>query len=114
ATALGGEVVTTTVEGRERYGVVVRYPRSLRDNPQAIASDVLVSAGSAMLPLGQLASIRITLGPPSIRTENAELVNYLYVDMRGRDLGGFVAEATRSVRDQVKLPAGYRPQSMWQ
>src|SRR5437762_193809 len=110
ATALGGEVVTTTVEGRERYGVVVRYPRSLRDNPQAIASDVLVSAGGAMVPLGQLAAIRITLGPPSIRTENAELVNYLYVDMRGRDLGGFVAEASRAVREQVKLPPGYRVQ----
>src|SRR5947209_7506745 len=110
ATALGGEVVTTTVEGRERYGVVVRYPRSLRDNPQAIASDVLGSAGSAMVPLGQLGSIRITLGPPSIRTENAELVNYLYVDMRGRDLGGFVAEASRAVSERVTLPPGYRIQ----
>src|SRR5206468_7658971 len=110
STALGGEVVTTTVEGRERYGVIVRYPRSLRDNPQAIASDVLVSAGGAMVPLGQLAAIRITLGPPSIRTENAELVNYLYVDMRGRDLGGFVAEASGAVREQVKLPPGYRVQ----
>ena len=110
STALGGEVVTTTVEGRERYGVIVRYPRSLRDNPQAIASDVLVSAGGAMVPLGQLAAIRITLGPPSIRTENAELVNYLYVDMLGRDLGGFVAEASRAVREQVKLPPGYRVQ----
>src|SRR5215207_4441651 len=109
-TALGGEVVTTTVEGRERYGVIVRYPRDLRDSPQAIASNVLVSAGSAMVPLGQLASIRVTQGPPSIRTENAELVAYLYVDMHGRDIGGFVAEADRAVRDQVKLPPGYRIQ----
>jgi len=110
ATALGGEIVTTTVEGRERYGVIVRYPRDLRDNPQAIASDVLVSAGGAMVPLGQLAAIRVTQGPPSIRTENAELVAYLYVDMHGRDIGGFVAEADRAVRDQVKLPPGYRIQ----
>jgi Cu(I)/Ag(I) efflux system membrane protein CusA/SilA len=110
ATALGGETVTTTVEGRERYGVIVRYPRDLRDNPQAIARDVLVSAGKAMVPLGQLAAIRVTQGPPSIRTENAELVAYLYVDMHGRDIGGFVAEADRAVRDQIKLPAGYRVQ----
>src|SRR3954451_22024703 len=110
ATALGGEVVTTTVEGRERYGVIVRYPRDLRDNPQAIARDVLVSAGSAMVPPGSLASIRVTQGPPSIRTENAELVGYLYIDMHGRDIGGFVAEADRAVRDQVKLPPGYRIQ----
>jgi copper/silver efflux system protein len=110
ATALGGETVTTTVEGRERYGVIVRYPRDLRDNPQAIASNVLVSAGSAMVPLGQLAAIQVTEGPPSIRTENAELVAYLYVDMRDRDIGGFVAEADRAVRDRVKLPPGYRIQ----
>jgi Cu(I)/Ag(I) efflux system membrane protein CusA/SilA len=110
ATALGGEVVTTTVEGRERYGVIVRYPRDLRDNPQAIAADVLVSAGNAMVPLGQLAAIRVAQGPPAIRTENAELVAYLYVDMHGRDIGGFVAEADRAVREQVKLPPGYRIQ----
>jgi copper/silver efflux system protein len=90
--------------------VIVRYPRDLRDNPQAIANDVLVSAGKAMVPLGQLAAIRVTQGPPSIRTENAELVAYLYVDMHGRDIGGFVAEADRAVRDQVKLPPGYRIQ----
>ena len=110
ATALGGELVTTTVEGRERYGVTVRYPRDLRDNPQAIASNVLVGTGAAMVPLGQLAAIRVTQGPPSIRTENAELVAYLYVDMHGRDIGGFVADAARAVRDQIKLPPGYRIQ----
>lgn len=90
--------------------MIVRYPRDLRDNPQAIARDVLVSAGNAMLPLGSLASIRVTQGPPSIRTENAELVAYLYVDMHGRDIGGFVAEADRAVREQVKLLPGYRLQ----
>ncbi len=108
ATALGGETVTTTVEGRERYGVNVRYPRGLRDDPGAIASQVLVPAmGGAMVPLGQVASIRITAGPPSIRTENAQPDAYVYVDQQGRDLGGYVSEAARKVAGQVKMPAGY-------
>jgi len=108
AVALGGETVTTTVEGRERYGVSIRYPRNLRDDPQAIASQVLVpTAGGAMVPLGQVANVRVTLGPPSIRTENAQPVSYIYVDLQGRDLGGYVAEASRKVAEQVKLPPGY-------
>jgi Cu(I)/Ag(I) efflux system membrane protein CusA/SilA len=108
AAALGGETVTTTVEGRERYGVNVRYPRALRDDPQAIASQVLVPVmGGAMVPLGQVASVRITPGPPSIRTENAQPVAYVYVDLQGRDLGGYVAEAARTVAAQVKMPPGY-------
>ena len=107
-TALGGEMVTTTVEGRERFSVNVRYPRGLRDDPQAIASQVLVngSDGTA-IPLGQIASISIAQGAPSIRTENAQLVDYIYVDLQGRDLGGYVADAQKAVHDQVKLPAGY-------
>jgi Cu(I)/Ag(I) efflux system membrane protein CusA/SilA len=108
ATALGGEAVTTTVEGRERYGVNVRYPRGLRDDPRAIANQVLVpTMGGAMVPLGQVASIHVTTGPPSIRTENAQPVAYIYVDLQGRDLGGYVAEASRKVAEQVKMPAGY-------
>ena len=108
ATALGGETITTTVEGRERYSVIVRYPRDLRNNPQAIASNVLVPTMSgAMVPLGQMASVRVTQGPPSLRTENAQLVAYIYVDLQGRDLGGYVADAARAVREQVKLPPGY-------
>src|SRR4051812_7278461 len=108
ATALGGTVVTTTVEGRERYGVILRYPRDFRDDPQAIASQVLVpTMGGAMVPLGQVARIAVTLGPPSIRTENAQLVAYVYVDLQGRDLGGYVSDAARAVADQVKLPPGY-------
>ncbi len=106
-TALGGEMVTETVEGRERYGVIVRYPRDFRDNPQAIARDVLVHAPDGTpVPLGQVAIVRIDQGPPSIRTENAQLVNYLYVDMQGRDLGGYVSEASKAVQEQVKLPPG--------
>ena len=106
-TALGGEMVTETVEGRERYSVNVRYPRDFRDDPQAIASGVLVSTpDGASIPLGQVASVGIAQGPPSIRTENAQLVDYIYVDMQGRDLGGYVSDAQRAVQ-QVKIPAGY-------
>jgi Cu(I)/Ag(I) efflux system membrane protein CusA/SilA len=107
-TALGGEMVTSTVEGRERFSVNVRYPRDLRDDPQAIASQVLVNASDGMaIPLGQVASIGITQGPPSIRTENAQLVDYIYVDLQGRDLGGYVADAQRAVQERVKFPSGY-------
>ncbi len=107
-TALGGEMVTNTVEGRERFSVNVRYPRGLRDDPQAIATQVLVNTSDGMaIPLGQVVAVQITQGPPSIRTENAQLVDYIYVDMQGRDLGGYVADAQRAVREQVKFPPGY-------
>jgi Cu(I)/Ag(I) efflux system membrane protein CusA/SilA len=88
--------------------VNVRYPRGLRDDPRAIANQVLVpTMEGAMVPLGQVASIHVTTGPPSIRTENAQPVAYIYVDLQGRDLGGYVAEASRKVAEQVKMPAGY-------
>jgi Cu(I)/Ag(I) efflux system membrane protein CusA/SilA len=108
ATALGGETVTTTVEGRARYTVNVRYPRALRSDPQAIAAQVLVQAPTGpAIPIGQLASIAVRRGPPSIRTENAQLVNYIYVNMHGRDIGGYVADAQRAVASQVAMPPGY-------
>jgi len=108
AVALGGETVTTTVEGRERYSVNVRYPSGLRDDPASISSQVLVPTPSgAMVPLGQLASVQVTQGPPSIRTENAQPVAYIYVDLQGRDLGGYVADAVAAVKAQVKMPPGY-------
>ena len=107
-TALGGEMVTNTVEGRERFSVNVRYPRDLREDPQAIANNVLVNTADGMaIPLGQVASISIAQGPPSIRTENAQLVDYIYIDMQGRDLGGYVSDAQKAVQRQVKFPAGY-------
>ena len=109
ATALGGEPVTTTVEGRERYTVNVRYLRGLRNDPQAIATQVLVQAASGpAVPLGQVASVQLTQGPPMIRTENAQLVNYIYVDMRDRDIGSYVAEAQRTLAAKVRIPPGYR------
>ena len=136
STALGGDIVTTTVEGLERYTVVVRYPRDFRSDPQAIAGQVLVpvmGAGSgggmsaapaaagasmqaargvktlsgAMVPLGQLAKVNLVKGPPNIRTENALLAAYIYVDIRDRDIGGYVADAQKAVRDNVKFPPGY-------
>ena len=107
-TALGGDMVTTTVEGRERYGVTVRYPRELRSDPQQIAREVLVpTVDGAMIPLGQLAKIVVAKGAPGIRTENALLSAYIYVDIRDRDIGGYVADAKKAVAAQVKFPSGY-------
>ena len=110
--ALGGEMVTTTVEGRERFGVTVRYPRDMRSDPQAIARDILVpipaemGGAASMIPLGQLAEVKITTGAPAIRTENALLSAYIYVDIRDRDIGSYVAEARQAVNDKVKFTPG--------
>ena len=107
-TALGGELVTTTVEGLERFGVNVRYPRELRSSPQMIATQVLVPImGGGMVPLGQLARVEVVKGAPAIRTENALLSAYIYVDIRDRDIGGYVRDAQKAVQEQVKFPPGY-------
>ncbi len=107
-TALGGEMVTTTVEGRERFGVTVRYPRELRSNPQQIEREVLVTTmDGAMIPLGQVARVKVVRGTPGIRTENALLSAYIFVDIRDRDIGSYVAEARKAVTDSVKFPPGY-------
>ncbi|WP_291866654.1 CusA/CzcA family heavy metal efflux RND transporter [Bradyrhizobium sp.] len=107
ATALGGQTVTTTVEGRQRFSVNMRYPRDLRDNPQAIANDILVPmpAGGAV-PLGEVATIAQARGPTSIRTENGQLATYIYVDIRDRDLGGYVGDAQAAVKASIQFPAG--------
>jgi Cu(I)/Ag(I) efflux system membrane protein CusA/SilA len=107
ATALGGQTVTTTVEGRQRFSVNMRYPRDLRSSAQAIGSDVLVPmpAGGAV-PLGEVATITPTRGPASIRTENGQLAIYVYVDIRDRDLGGYVADAQQAVKASITFPAG--------
>jgi Cu(I)/Ag(I) efflux system membrane protein CusA/SilA len=108
STALGGETVTTTVEGRERYAVNIRYPRALRSSPQTISTDVQVPlASGGSVPLGQVASVKLTRGATSIRTENGQLAVYIYVDITGRDLGGYVAEAQQAVAQKVKFPPGY-------
>ncbi|AOH36983.1 efflux RND transporter permease subunit [Luteimonas sp. JM171] len=108
STAMGGELVTTTIEGRERFGVVVRYPRELRDDPQTIAREVLVATpDGAQIPLGELATLSINRGATEIRTENALLSAYVYVDTRNSDLGAYVREAQQAVADNVQFPPGY-------
>ncbi|QYA16145.1 CusA/CzcA family heavy metal efflux RND transporter [Rhizobium sp. AB2/73] len=106
--AIGSEVVTSTVEGRERYGVAVRYPRAFRSDPQAIAKDVQISLpGGGTVPLGEVADVKLTRGATTIRTENGQLAVYVYVDIAGRDLGGYVAEAQQAVAKSVTMPPGY-------
>ncbi|UWU17114.1 CusA/CzcA family heavy metal efflux RND transporter (plasmid) [Rhizobium sullae] len=106
--ALGSEVVTSTVEGRERYGVAIRYPRASRSDPQSIARDVQVSLpGGGSVPLGEVADVKLTRGATTIRTENGQLAVYIFVDIANRDLGGYVAEAQEAVAKSVKMPAGY-------
>jgi Cu(I)/Ag(I) efflux system membrane protein CusA/SilA len=105
--AVGGMNVTTTVEGLERYPLNVRYARDFRDDVPALQNVLVAAPTGAQLPLGQLASIRITPGPPMIRSENAQRTAWIFVDIAGRDLGGYVEEAKRVVREQVPLPPGY-------
>ncbi|MDP9809479.1 Cu(I)/Ag(I) efflux system membrane protein CusA/SilA [Rhizobium tibeticum] len=106
--ALGSEVVTSTVERRERYGVAIRYPRAYRSDPQSIARDVQVSLpGGGSVPLGEIADVKLTRGATTIRTENGQLAVYIFVDIANRDLGGYVAEAQEAVAKSVKMPEGY-------
>ena len=107
SSALGGETITTTVEGRERYGVNLRYPRDLRSDPQSIAREVLVAMpGGGTVPLGEVAAIKLTRGPTTIRTENGQLAVYIFIDIRDRDLGGYVADAKAAVAANVQFPPG--------
>ncbi|MDO8730758.1 MAG: CusA/CzcA family heavy metal efflux RND transporter, partial [Candidatus Omnitrophota bacterium] len=106
-TAIGGETVTTTVEGRERYSVNVRYPRELRDDIEELQRVLVPTMMGQQIPLAQLADIRLVSGPAMIRNENGLLSGYVYVDMAGRDIGGYVEEAKRKVAKELKLPSGY-------
>ncbi|MGH6802462.1 MAG: efflux RND transporter permease subunit, partial [Methyloceanibacter sp.] len=108
AMALGAEPVTTTVEGRERYTVSIRYPRDYRSDPEAIATQVLIPmADGGTVPLGEVAKVSRDQGPSSLRTEDAQLVLYIFVDFRDRDIGGYVADAQKAVAAQVDFPPGY-------
>jgi len=108
--AVGGENITTTVEGRERYPVNVRYMRDFRSDPAEL-SRILVPinlpGANAQIPISELATVRMRSGPGMIRDENGLLSGYVYVDVAGRDIGGYVNEAKKTVRDNVKLPPGY-------
>ncbi len=105
--AIGGEAVTTTVEGRERYTVNVRYARDWRDDIEQLKRVLVPTPQGQQIPLAQLADIRMVSGPSMIRDENGLLAGYVYVDMAGRDIGGYVAEAKRKVAQELTLPTGY-------
>jgi Cu(I)/Ag(I) efflux system membrane protein CusA/SilA len=106
-TALGGMRVTQTVEGLERYPVNIRYPRDVRDSLEKLRNLPIVTPGGARIPLAEVADIRIDDGPGMIKTENARLNGWIYVDIEGRDLGSYVNDAQRVVHERVQLPPGY-------
>ncbi len=107
-TAIGGETVTTTIEGRERYPVNVRYKRELRDDPDRLKRVLIPTPSGAQITLGQIADLTITQGPSSIADEAGTLAGLVSVAVGGRDLRGYVEDAQRTVRDRVTLPSGYR------
>jgi Cu(I)/Ag(I) efflux system membrane protein CusA/SilA len=104
--AIGGENVGETIEGRQRFPISVRYPRELRDSVDKLRNLPIVTERGAQIPLSAVAALGISDGPPMIRSENARLTGWIYVDLRDRDLGSVVTDAQRAVREKVKLPAG--------
>jgi Cu(I)/Ag(I) efflux system membrane protein CusA/SilA len=104
--AIGGENITTTIEGRARYPVNVRYPRELRDDLPSLGRVLVAAPGGVQVPLQQLADVALASGPSMLRDENGFLTGYVYVDVEGRDIGGYVTEAKRVVREKVSLPPG--------
>ena len=106
STAIGGETVGETIEGRQRFPISVRYPRELRDSIDKLRNLPMVTERGAQIPLSAVASLAISDGPPMVRSENARLAGWVYVDIRDRDLGSVVADAQRAVREKVKLPPG--------
>lgn len=106
-TAIGGVNVTMTVEGLERYPVNIRYPRGMRDSLERLRQLPVVTPAGARIPLQEVATIKVTDGPPLIKSENARLNGWVYVDIRGRDLGSYVNEARNRIAAEVELPPGY-------
>jgi Cu(I)/Ag(I) efflux system membrane protein CusA/SilA len=106
-TAIGGEPVTTTIEGRERYTVSVRYARELRDDLDELKRVLVPTSSGAQIPISEVADIHFTTGPAMIRDEDGMLAGYVYVDMAGRDVGGYVEEAKKVVASKVSVPTGY-------
>ena len=105
--AIGGEPITTTVEGRERYTVNVRYARELRDDLPKLRRVLVPTMSGAQIPLEQLADIKLVLGPAMIRDENGMLAGYVYVDIAGRDVGRYVSDAKKAVQKELQVPTGY-------
>ena len=106
-TALGGMRLSQSVEGRERYDIILRYDRPFRESPDDLENILVPSPTGAHIPMGELASITYTEGPPMIRSENARLTGWVFVDIAGRDMGSYVAKAREIIADTVDLPAGY-------
>jgi Cu(I)/Ag(I) efflux system membrane protein CusA/SilA len=106
-TAIGGMNVTETVEGRERYPVNLRYPREVRDSVEKLKELAVVTPSGQQIPLSAVADLRVEAGPPMIKSENARLNGWVFVDIEGVDLGSYVAQAKRVVTEQVELPVGY-------
>ncbi len=107
SSAIGGENVTTTVEGRARYPVNVRYPRELRDSIEELKRVLVSTPSGAQIPISQVADIKQVSGPSMIRDENGMLAGYVYVDLSTSDVGGYVARAKELVAQELKLPSGY-------
>jgi Cu(I)/Ag(I) efflux system membrane protein CusA/SilA len=105
--AIGGANVTTTIEGRERYPVNIRYQRAYRSDVDTIRRMLIATPSGAQIPLEQVADIAVTTGPTVLRTEQGQLLGYVYVDVGDRDIGGYVTDAKAAVAKSVKLPAGY-------
>jgi Cu(I)/Ag(I) efflux system membrane protein CusA/SilA len=105
--AVGGDSVSTTVEGRERYSINVRYLRDYRSDIDSLERVLVATPSGAQIPLGQIANIRFRTGPGMIRDENGRLSGYVYVDVAGRDIGSYVADAKKIVAQKVSVPTGY-------
>lgn len=105
--AVGGENIGETVEGLQRFPINVRYPREVRDSLEKLRSLPVLTDAGAQIRLGDVAAIRIADGPPMLKSESARLSGWVYVDVRGRDLGSAVRDMQRAVAQQVRLPAGY-------
>ena len=106
-TAVGGETITTTVEGRERYSINLRYPRDMRSDIDQLQRVLVTTMGGVHVPMAELADIKLTTGPAMIRNENGMLAGYVFVDIIGRDVGSYVEEAKVAVSSGLKLPVGY-------
>lgn len=104
---IGGENITTTIEGRERYPINLRYQRELRDDLDKLGRLTVSTPNGAQVPLAQLVELRMVSGPAMIRDEDGMLSGYVYVDMADRDMGSFVEDLKQVVRDKIELPPGY-------
>ncbi|HEB36356.1 MAG TPA: efflux RND transporter permease subunit [Candidatus Aminicenantes bacterium] len=106
-TAIGGMNITTTVEGRERYPVNLRYARELRDDIESLRRIFVATPRGEQIPLGQLANIKVIKGPPAIKSENARLNAWIYVDLTTTDIGSYVNDAKKAIDENIKMPPGY-------